>query len=80
MSEGDETTALLMAVKDHRLAAAVALLFLQGWRISEVLGLAWEDLDLDAGTAHVRRARSMSTGAASSSGRPRPRVLGASTG
>ena len=52
----DETTALLMAVKDHRLGAAVALLFLQGWRISEVLGLAWEDLDLDAGTAHVRRA------------------------
>ena len=44
------------AVKDHRLGAAVALLFLQGWRISEVLGLAWDDLDLDAGTAHVRRA------------------------
>jgi integrase len=52
----EETTALLMAVKDHRLAAAVALLFLQGWRISEVLGLAWEDVDLDAGTAHIRRA------------------------
>jgi integrase len=52
----DETAALLMAIKDHRLAAAVALLFLQGWRVSEVLGLAWEDLDLDAGTAHVRRA------------------------
>ena len=34
----------------------MALLFLQGWRISEVLGLAWEDVDLDAGTAHVRRA------------------------
>ena len=41
---------------DHRLGAAVALLFLQGWRVSEVLGLAWEDLDLDAGTAQVRRA------------------------
>jgi len=34
----------------------VALLFLQGWRVSEVLGLAWEDLDFDAGTALVRRA------------------------
>jgi integrase len=52
----DQTRALLAAVRDHRLGAAVALLFLQGWRVSEVLGLAWEDLDLDAGTAHVRRA------------------------
>ena len=34
----------------------MALLFLQGWRVSEVLGLAWEDIDLDAGTARVRRA------------------------
>jgi integrase len=52
----DQTRALLAAVRDHRLGAAVALLFLQGWRVSEVLGLAWEDLDLDARTAHVRRA------------------------
>jgi integrase len=52
----DETRALLAAVEDHRLGAAVGLLFLQGWRVSEVLGLAWEDVDLDAGTAHVRRA------------------------
>jgi integrase len=52
----DETRALLAAVADHRLGAAVALLFLQGWRVSEVLGLAWEDVDLEAGTAHVRRA------------------------
>ena len=51
-----ETRAILAAVVDHRLGAAVALLFLQGWRVSEVLGLAWEGLDLNAGTAHVRRA------------------------
>jgi integrase len=44
------------SARDHRLGAAVALLFLQGWRVSEVLGLAWEDVDLDAGTALVRRA------------------------
>jgi integrase len=52
----EQTKVLLAAVADHRLGAAVGLLFLQGWRISEVLGLAWEDLDLDAGTARVRRA------------------------
>jgi integrase len=52
----DETRALLAAVLEHRLGAAVALLFLQGWRVSEVLGLAWEDIDLEAGTAHMRRA------------------------
>lgn len=47
--------ALLVAAQDQRLGAAVTLLFVQGWRVSEVLGLAWEDLDLDAGTAQVRR-------------------------
>jgi len=36
----DETRALLLAARDHRLGAAVAMLFLQGWRVSEVLGLA----------------------------------------
>lgn len=48
--------ALIAAAAEHRLGAAVALLFLQGWRVSEVLGLAWEDLDLDGRTALVRRA------------------------
>ncbi len=52
----DETRALLAAAAEHRIGAAVGLLFLQGWRVSEVLGLAWEDVDLDAGIANVRRA------------------------
>jgi integrase len=52
----DQTAALLGAVRDHRLGAAVAMLFLQGWRVSEVLGLAWDDVDLEASTAQVRRA------------------------
>lgn len=51
-----EARRLVAAAAEHRLGAAVGLLFLQGWRASEVLGLAWEDLDLDAGTARVRRA------------------------
>ena len=37
------------------MGAAVAILFLLGNRSSEVLGLAWSDLDLDAGTAMVQR-------------------------
>ena len=48
--------ALVAAAVDDRLGAAVALLFVQGWRVSEVLGLAWGDVDLDAGLAMVRRA------------------------
>ncbi len=28
---------------------------MQGWRISEALGLAWQDLDLDVGSVLVRR-------------------------
>ncbi len=53
----DETRKLLAeARRDDRCGAAVGLLFVAGWRVSEVLGLAWEDVDLDAGTAVVRRA------------------------
>lgn len=47
---------LVTAAASIRLGAAVTLLFCQGWRVSEVLGLAWDDLDLEAGTAHIRRA------------------------
>jgi integrase len=52
----DEVRALLVAASGHRLGAAVALLFVQGWRVSEVLGLAWQDVDLENRTAHVVRA------------------------
>jgi hypothetical protein len=39
----------LLGECDERFAAAIALCFVQGWRVSEALGLAWQDLDLDAG-------------------------------
>ena len=51
-----ETRALVDAARPDRYAAVIALLFFQGWRVSEALGLAWEDLDLDYGTAKVQRA------------------------
>jgi hypothetical protein len=51
-----ESRALVEASRSTRYGAAVALLYMQGWRVSEVLGLCWADLDLDAGTALVQRA------------------------
>ena len=52
----DEVVHLIAEADHHRYAAAVAVMFTVGLRVSEVLGLAWCDIDLDAGTAHVRRA------------------------
>jgi integrase len=45
--DADEIQALVDAARHERLGAAVAVLFNQGWRVSEVLGLADEDLYLD---------------------------------
>ena len=56
MLTADEVVRLIAEVDHHRYAAVVAIMFTVGLRVSEVLGLAWCDIDLDAGTAHVRRA------------------------
>lgn len=50
-----QVSSLLFAAREHRLGTAVALLFLQGWRVSEVLGLAWDDIDFDEGRVLLRR-------------------------
>lgn len=52
----EETRALVAAASSDPFGAVVALVFFQGWRVSEALGLAWRDVDLDGGTASVRRA------------------------
>jgi integrase len=52
----DDARKLISAAGRARLGAVITLLFCQGWRVSEVLGLAWEDLDLKAGTARIQRA------------------------
>lgn len=54
--------ARLVSVCDERYVAAVALCFVQGWRVSEALGLAWQDLDLDAGTVRLRRGATYADG------------------
>ena len=49
----DDARAILAAVEGDRYEAAVAL-GLCGLRLGEVLGLAWHDVDLDAGSAAIR--------------------------
>lgn len=50
-----ETHRLIDVCWSHPLGSAVAMLFTMGNRSSEVLGLAWSDIDLDAATATIRR-------------------------
>ena len=52
----EEVARLIAETDRHRYGAVVATLFTVGLRVSEVLGLAWSDIDLDAGTARVGRA------------------------
>ncbi len=51
-----ETHRVLAAAAGGRNAARWALALLVGPRQGEALGLRWEDVDLDAGTIHIRRS------------------------
>lgn len=51
----DEARQFLTAVRGHRLHALFELALHTGLRKGELLGLRWEDLDLDRGTAAIRR-------------------------
>lgn len=49
----DEVHALLEATEDDRLGPLWRLALATGLRLGELMGLAWDDLDLDAGTITV---------------------------
>lgn len=57
---GEQVGRILTASKDHALHPVLVVLSYTGLRRGEVLGLAWGDLDLDAGTLAVRRAATFS--------------------
>lgn len=52
----DQATAFLDATRDHSAHALYVLAITTGMRQGELLGLRWEDTDLDAGKLRVRRA------------------------
>lgn len=51
----DEARKFLATANGHRLQSLFELALHTGLRKGELLGLRWEDLDLDAGTAAIRR-------------------------
>jgi integrase len=51
----DEALAFLQAAKPDRLYPAFVLLLLYGMRRGEVLGLRWQDVDLDDGVFRIRQ-------------------------
>lgn len=51
----DEARQFLAAVRNDRLFALYELALRTGLRKGELLGLQWEDLDLQKGTASIRR-------------------------
>jgi integrase len=53
----EQTRAFLATVADDRLFAAWLLAATTGMRRGELLGLRWEDIDLDAGVVRVAQAR-----------------------
>jgi integrase len=53
---------LLAAAEGNRLTALYVLAVTTGMRQGELLGLGWEDVDLDAGTVRVRRTLTLARG------------------
>ncbi|WP_137994228.1 tyrosine-type recombinase/integrase [Streptomyces vilmorinianum] len=57
----EEARQFLTAAEGHRLHALFELALHTGLRKGELLGLRWEDLDLDTGTAAIRRTLQRTT-------------------
>ena len=51
----DQISRLLKAASDHRLEAVILLGATTGMREAEILGLRWQDVNLDTGTVRVTR-------------------------
>ena len=56
--DATQAKALLSTAREDRFEAVYVLAVTAGLRIGEVLGLKWEDLDLQRGVLHVRRVLS----------------------
>jgi integrase len=56
--DAEQAKRILEASRENRLEALYVLAVTAGLRIGELLGLKWEDIDLGAGTLHVRRTKS----------------------
>jgi integrase len=52
----DQAKIFVQACQEHRLGALLCLTLALGLRFAEVLGLKWEDVDLEKATAFVQRA------------------------
>lgn len=58
----EQARTFLDAVAGHRLEALFSTAVAMGLRIGEVLGLRWQDIDLEGGVLHVRQALQRSGG------------------
>ena len=58
----EQVKALLSAAREDRLEALYVLAIHTGLRQGELLGLKWEDVDLEGGTLQVRRTLTTAKG------------------
>ena len=59
--DATQAKALLSAARNDRFEALYMIAITAGLRIGELLGLRWEDIDLERGTLHVQRTLSAAT-------------------
>lgn len=67
----EQARTLLEAARGEKLEALYALAVTTGMRQGEILGLKWEDIDLEVGTLQVRRTLSTATGGGVKFGDPK---------